>query len=252
MNVIRQNRFASCFLRVASVLVLGAALTVSGEALASSPSATPVTGPASRAMLLLHEPGQTPFVWNEWVRQGFDNRCPIIRYGVMFGEEGYQPGNGVYCYRIEWLSAHHPVTVADSLDELESAWGAIAQRHSQTDLIILAQGKAGSVARDWLDQRSPATHPVRGLLVIGGHSERAVTRQTRTFRSPRFDLMLEANSGNGVSRDPADADSAHTYGYAQMDFRMSGDHPASANILERGADINRVLAFWLGSWWGQP
>ncbi len=243
MNVIRSGRFASCLVRAASILVLGVALTVSRESPgAVVPSMTGGLPSASKAMLLLPEPGETPYVWNEWIRQQFNNQCPLIRDGVVFGELGNEPGQAVHCYRMEWGAN-------ERYDELEAAWAAIDQRHPQTDLVIMAHGQAGHIAAAWLNQQEAANDPVYGLLVIGNRFVKPViTNPTRIFNSPRFQLLL----GGDAASSQTFPDSEHAYRDAQMDFNLAADNPASARILERGADINRVLALWLGAWWGRP
>lgn len=282
MNVVSPHRFASYLGYMTRAFTLGLSLIVisPGQSYAGvsvqvsdsdiSPSCVLSSSPScsmdqdhraqpSKVLLLLHEPGARYLVWNEWVRQKFNDRCPVIHSGVIVGEDSHNLSNGVYCYRIAFLSTlkvspggAHPKRLGS---EIQAAQSAIMQRHPNSHFVFMAQGEMGRIAETWLSQYGFAVNQMRGLLVIGINLPRhEVSTNTKILSSPRFDVLMDEATPSQASLYGISSNHPEPVkvSYSQLNFKMQNKDGQPLKVLEREADISRVMTLWLGDWWGHP
>ncbi len=123
-----------------------------------------VSGPI-KALLLVHEPGAQAWVWNEFARRHFGNRCPLVYGGVLLEEDAINPKNQVHCYRVvlgyytrffqalkhqastrskgphkTGLSSHYVAY------EINAAMLGIGNRHPESGVVVVAHGLSDAVA----------------------------------------------------------------------------------------------------------
>lgn len=108
-----------------------------------------------KAILLLHDTNNRPTVWNEFVKQLFANRCPIIYGGVILGADSAHPANQVYCYRLAFgyfaqikaanaLFKANPSQTPTAQYEILAALSSLIARHPNLSLSLIAQEDSAS------------------------------------------------------------------------------------------------------------
>ena len=140
-----------------------------------------------KALLLLHGEGARHTVWNEWVKQRFNNRCPVIYGGVVLGEDSFDPRNNVYCYRIAFgyydMLDHNaakalqkagdtPKTSGKQLGyEVRAAVLGLLNRHPELSLTLVGQARAALAAQSFLQADTEERSRVIGLLALQQSSD---------------------------------------------------------------------------------
>jgi len=138
-----------------------------------------------KALLLLHGEDARQSVWNEFVRQRFDDRCPVVYGGVVLGDDSHDPENKVYCYRIAFgyydmlKQQAAPVGLEKSGDrqktkktvpgkfwnhEIRAAVLGLLARHPNLNLTLLGQSRAAVAAQSFLLTNTVESSHVIGLL----------------------------------------------------------------------------------------
>ena len=145
---------------------------------------TKATNVATKALLLLHGKGDKYSVWNTFVKQHFNNRCPVVYGGVVLDEDSVGPHNKVYCYRIAFgyydlLNLSNPagiIGLADSQNdrdnlsskhlsnEVAAAVLGILNRHPKLSLTLVGQGHVASAAQVFSQANTAVRGDVVGLL----------------------------------------------------------------------------------------
>jgi Divergent InlB B-repeat domain len=140
-----------------------------------------------KALLLLHDIGDKPIVWNEFVNQNFNNRCPVIYGGVVLAEDSFNPHNKVYCYRIAFgyydlLNVSKTTMLGDAIldgnkknadffgkqlsNEVAAAVLGILNRYPQLSLTLVGQASAASAAQHFLQINTVVRADIVGLLAL--------------------------------------------------------------------------------------
>ncbi len=153
---------------------------------------TKVPKKPTKALLLLHGEGIKHTVWNEFVKQHFNNRCPIIYGGVVLGEDSYNPHNNVYCYRVAFgyydllnqsiagKLLHHDandgkkkrVSSKQLGYEVRAAALGLLNRHPQLSLTLIGQAQSALAAQSFLQADTTENQAIVGLLALqqSGHN----------------------------------------------------------------------------------
>lgn len=135
---------------------------------------------ATKALLLLHDEGVKHTVWNEFVKQRFNNRCPVVYGGVVLGDDAFDPRNKVYCYRIAFgyyeMLNHGKAGVGRKASkrisgkylgyEVQAAVLGILNHHPNLSLTLIGQGRAASAAYTFLQSDTAGSVDVAALLAL--------------------------------------------------------------------------------------
>lgn len=145
-----------------------------------------------KALLLLHGEDARQSVWNDFVKQRFNNRCPVVYGGVVMGEDSHDPDNKVYCYRIAFgyyallkqsaallgeketgKRQKTKKTVSGKLwsHEIRAAVLGVLTRHPHLNLTLVGQARAAVAAQSFLQTDTLESHHVIGLLALGHISQ---------------------------------------------------------------------------------
>lgn len=140
-----------------------------------------------KALLLLHDIRGKPIVWNEFVSQNFNNRCPVVYGGVVLTEDSFDPHNKVYCYRIAFgyydlLNVSKTTMLGDAIldgnnknadffgkqlsNEVATAVLGILSRHPQLSLTLVGQASAARAAQHFLQTNTVVRVDIVGLLAL--------------------------------------------------------------------------------------
>ncbi len=173
---------------------------------------TPET--ATKALLLLQDAAARPTLWNEFVRQHFDNRCPVIYGGVLLGPDSFNPGNRVYCYRIAFgyydplKSVKSQQAENDTPDthndyashEITAAVLGILNRHPQLSLTLVSQQNITSAAQPFLQSDAAKLSDFVALIVLRQAGESFAEQLADGWVSGQNTpvLSLEANPRQGA------------------------------------------------------
>jgi hypothetical protein len=141
----------------------------------------------AKALLLLHDADAKHTVWNDFVKQRFNNQCPVIYGGVLLEKEPMVSANKVYCYRVSFgyydrLKQSENLklakqTISDSTPkknshrthfayEVQAAVLGILERHPNLSLTLIGQGQGALAARTFLQSDTDLTTHVVGLLAL--------------------------------------------------------------------------------------
>jgi len=141
----------------------------------------------AKALLLLHDERDKHTVWNEFVKQRFNNRCPIVYGGVVLGDDSFDSHNNVYCYRIAfgyYDMLNHGETarglqkVGDTRKakdrfsgkrlgyEVRAAVLGVSDRHPNLNLTLLGQAHAALAAQSFLQADTVERTSIVGLLAL--------------------------------------------------------------------------------------
>lgn len=153
---------------------------------------TAVPKTATKALLLLHGEGLKHTVWNDFIKQHFNNRCPVVYGGVVMGEDSFDPSNDVYCYRIAFgyydmlkqsLAARtyqKTGNVRKAKDgfsskplgyEVRAAVLGVLDRHPNLSMTLVGQGRAASAAQSFLRTHTAERSSIVGLLALQQSSQ---------------------------------------------------------------------------------
>jgi hypothetical protein len=158
----------------------------SGENLKASAHFAKADAPLAQAkvLLLLHGEGASHTVWNEFVKQRFNDRCPVVYGGVALGEDAINPHNNVYCYRIDfgYYDALNRSLAPPAPQEGRGAgsafsgkrWGyevraavlGILERHPNLSLVLAGEGRGILAARSFLLANTAERDGVIGFLAL--------------------------------------------------------------------------------------
>ncbi len=169
-----------------------------------------------KALLLLPDPQTRPTVWNEFAKQNFGNRCPILFGGVIFGQDSLNPHNSVYCYRLDFgyfaqlgadagKSYAYPSGQDESASlEIQAAVSAIRSKHPGISLMLVAQEHAGTAAQTFILDETPEWNDIKGLLILtrqktatGSSLQQEYTAQSSTI--PVLNLQALPNQGARIN-----------------------------------------------------
>lgn len=141
----------------------------------------------TKALLLMHDARGKPTVWNEFVNQNFNNRCPVVYGGVVLSEDSFDPHNKVYCYRIAFgyydlLKVNKTKMLSDAVldgnkkksdffgkqlsNEVAAAMLGILNRHPKLSLTLVGQVSAAIAAQHFLQTNTVVGGDVVGLLAL--------------------------------------------------------------------------------------
>lgn len=130
--------------------------------------------PAQEAVLLLHDAGEMPAVWNRAVDRQFNGRCPMIYGGVLLGGSAQIAPEAPQCYRLRFgyyaaldPAANPDQSVALWAVEIRAAVAGLMDAHPRLRLVLVGKGEGLTAAQDFLAAPSPEQASVAGLLAIG-------------------------------------------------------------------------------------
>jgi hypothetical protein len=156
----------------------------SGENLKTSAHFAKADAPLAQAkvLLLLHGEGANHAVWNEFAKQRFNDRCPVIYGGVVLGEDSIDVHNNVYCYRIDFgyydalnrslaLQAPHEGRGSAFSGkrwgyEVRAAVLGILDRHPNLSLVLAGERRGILAARSFLLANAAERDGVIGFLAL--------------------------------------------------------------------------------------
>lgn len=139
----------------------------------------------AKALLLLHGESAKNTVWNDFAKQHFNDRCPVIYGGVVLGDDAYDPHHKVYCYRIAFgyydllnhseaakgLQSTHDnqpksshVPIRHLAYEVRAAVLGILARHPKLSLTLVGQGRSVLAAQSFLQAKTAERKRIVGLL----------------------------------------------------------------------------------------
>lgn len=140
-----------------------------------------------QAVLLLHDAEEKHTVWNDYVRQRFNDECPVIYGGVLLDEEIFDSKKDVGCYRIAFgyysLLRDSLVASTAPIDrpvrktkpffsptyfghEIHAAVLSILNRHPNVNLTLVSHGKTTLAAQSFLQSVSDGHKDITGLLAL--------------------------------------------------------------------------------------
>ncbi len=134
-----------------------------------------------KAILLLHDTNNRPTVWNEFVKQLFANRCPIIYGGVILGADSVHPVNQVYCYRLAFgyfaqIRSESTLQEAKSSQtsttqyEILAALSSLLTRHPNLSLSLIAQEDSASAVHALLSTENNYPLNIHSVLFLQSSS----------------------------------------------------------------------------------
>ncbi|MDD5273195.1 MAG: hypothetical protein PHU14_10795 [Methylovulum sp.] len=166
----------------------------------------PTSQKPAKVLLLLHGEGVKHTVWNEFVKQRFNNRCPVIYGGVVLGDDAFDPDNKVYCYRIAFgyydmlnlsMTGHNPPKPPSSTRlgyEVRAAVLGVLDRHPNASLTLVGQARGAVAAQAFLQTDCEERKHIVGLLALEQNAPNntpALTGLLRTASaSPRHTATL--------------------------------------------------------------
>lgn len=186
----------------------------------------------TKALILLHDEGFKHTVWNEFVKNHFQNRCPVVYGGVILGEDSVNPDNKVHCYRISF-GYYHSLSYGESSQglqgsdqsqnhlahkqmayEIQAAVLGVLNRHPKLNFTLIGQNKAAAAAQAFLQTQTAGQGGITGLLAL---------------QEPGLNKTKATTSGTLASIGPAA-------------FKLSA-------TPEQDAKIHNALAQLTKSWW---
>jgi len=176
----------------------------------------------AKVLLLLHDAGGKYTVWNEFVKQHFNNRCPVIYGGVILEKDSYNSSNKVYCYRVRFgyydllnqskISSSEHVGEATSLlpdlsandlgSEVQAAVLGILNRHSNLRLALVGQARAELAARSFLQTNTAGLTDLVGTFVLqpsGGYKSETEIVPTHEAKTEIYSLEAQPEQGGMIS-----------------------------------------------------
>ncbi len=170
----------------------------------------------TRALLLLHDDGMKPTVWNDFVGQRFNDRCPVIYGGVFLEEEAVASKNKVHCYRISfgYYDMLKPASVTQDTQasiikkkirrrhlaqEVQAAVLGILDRHPNLSLTLVGQGQGSLAARTFLKSGSDLAKPIVGLLDLQTNTLTDAEKQSADLFQPMLSLKAEPDQNMKIS-----------------------------------------------------
>jgi hypothetical protein len=208
----------------------------------------------AKALLLLHGESEDHKVWNEFAKQRFNDQCPVIRGGVVLGNDSLDFQNDVYCYRIDFgyyaaafsrklVKEMRSASEYPTADE-ETQWSAwnyeiraavlgILARHPRLSLVLLGHHRGGLAAQQFIRSNTPESQSVQGLLTISSTSG-----GLNPSGHARLQETKNAHDSDGVV--------TQRFHYAQFDVLLRSDHSSSTGMPSENSVMtdapNRVMA----------
>ena len=171
----------------------------------------------AKALLLLHGEGVKYTIWNEFIKQHFNDRCPVVYGGVVLGEDSFNAHNNVYCYRIAFgyynmlkhsIAAKSAQKISNGLKtkerfsskrlgyEVRAAVLGVLNRHPNLSLSLVGQARAALAAESFLQSHTTEASSVVGLLALQQSKyETLQTEGSATLKlqaSPEEDVKISA------------------------------------------------------------
>ncbi len=175
--------------------------------------------PPAQALLLLQDGNNQQNVWNEYARQRFNNRCPVIYGGVLLEKDSIDTHSNMLCYRIEFgyyrLLKQSVIEQANSAGrnnlsllsqpteqqlgyELRAAVLSILNRHPDIKLTLVSQGDVNKAAQSFVTANNEERLHVAGLLtLVSDMPAQDAAQENKATGSPSFFLKLKATSKQG-------------------------------------------------------
>ncbi|TAN46451.1 MAG: hypothetical protein EPN21_20420 [Methylococcaceae bacterium] len=220
----------------------------------------------TKALLLLHGANANYAAWNEFVKQRFNDRCPIIRGGVVLGGDSFDPGNGVYCYRIDFgyyatapkaaaaRAQDDAATLKQLGHEVRAAVLGILGRHPKLSLVLLGHDRGGQAAREFLLSNAQERGTVAGLLTIDtrqaapGQDQGAPLPAVERLQYAQFEVVLESSGQAAAPWEPGSAPIA----YGALSYKTPAVKAGAGDGVgapEKEANISLVLGLLMNTWW---
>ncbi|MBK8816429.1 MAG: hypothetical protein IPN42_13430 [Methylococcaceae bacterium] len=138
--------------------------------------------PPVQAILLLHDINEKHTVWNEFVKQRFNNRCPVVYGGFVLDKDSFDTSNRTACYRIafgyyglirdslvdkDYLANSRPHYSKTHLGfEIRAAVLGLLNRHPNLNLTLIGNGHAAIPALSYLQTTTEDRKNINGLLSL--------------------------------------------------------------------------------------
>ncbi len=166
---------------------------------------TDTLSPPTQALLLLHDINEKNTVWNEFVKQRFDNHCPVIYGGVLLDKDTFDAHSNSACYRIKfgyYGLLHESLAIqADSNKakprfsrkhlsyEIRAAVLGLLNQHPNLNLTLVSHGHAASAARSFLHSLSDERKNIAGLLALSPNDP--VTNKKKALVTTNLDTEID-------------------------------------------------------------
>lgn len=171
--------------------------------------------PSAQALLLLHNANEKNSVWNEFIQQRFNNRCPVIYGGVILDQDSFDARSRTACYRIAfgyYDLLKVGMRLEDGLDIIENTFSksplgyeiragvlGLLSRHPGIHVTLIGHGEAADAALAYLKKTSSERKNVDALIALNSAAPRveadrrtAEAIQLRDFAGVRY-LKIAAN-----------------------------------------------------------
>ncbi|MGZ8245304.1 hypothetical protein [Methylomagnum sp.] len=134
--------------------------------------------PALDGVLLLHDDGETPALWNRVVDRQFDGRCPVVYGGVPLGRAPDLPPDSLHCYRVRFgyyaalrgadseSESGQPASLPQWQSEIRAAVAGIMDARPRLRLVLVGKGRAVAAAQRFLEAPTPERAVVGGVLSV--------------------------------------------------------------------------------------
>ena len=159
--------------------------------------------PPVQALLLLHDIDEKHTVWNEFVKQRFNNRCPVVYGGVVLDKDSFDISNHTACYRIAF---GYYGLIRDSLEnkdavdtnrayyskvhlgfEIRAAVLGLLNRHPNLNVTLIGNGYAAIPALSYLQTTTEERKNINGLLSLSSE-DRIADKNTLSAMSADGEL----------------------------------------------------------------
>lgn len=162
------------------------------------------------AVLLLHDAGELPAVWNKAVDRQFGGLCPVVYGGVPLTRAPQLPANSLHCYRLRfgYYAALGPT--ADSTEEFLAQWAAeiraavagLMDAHPRLRLVLVGKGYGWAAARTFQATPTPERASVAGWLAVDAAAPRPAETSLPPPAAPAIREPRIATTAWKVLRSP--------------------------------------------------
>jgi Divergent InlB B-repeat domain len=150
----------------------------------------------AHAVLLLHGNAATASVWNDYAKQHFNNRCPVVYGGVLLEQDSYDKSSNLYCYRVAFgyynalIDPNKHLTKRSKGNRLSNNYHAyeiraatlgILERHPKLSVTLVGQGDAAIAARNYMAANTSERKHIEGLRTLAVPAITKATLQNQPF-----------------------------------------------------------------------
>ncbi len=144
--------------------------------------------PTAHALLLLHDVNEESSVWNEFIQQRFNNRCPVIYGGVVLDQDSFDARSRTACYRIAFGYygllkdgialedgigvAGHTLSKSPLGYEIRAGLLGLLNRHPGIRVTLIGHGQAVDAALAYLKKPFDERKNVNALLALNSATPR--------------------------------------------------------------------------------